>query len=617
MVGMDEYGSLIVGFFLFSILGYGFRTGRPLMYLCQIVSMIGFSIVLALNQYWQQHVVVWVALQIALLIVPIYAGFLIRDLRKARELAEQQSRAKSDLLAKVSHELRTPLTGIVAATELLANESRDPLVERRTETILTLSSTLLQEINDLLDEAKYESNSFTLEPSPIQLARHFDSLRSTFEPLAAKKGLSFRTRVDPCIIDAVVTDEHHLGRILTNLAGNAVKFTERGVIDVGVDLLDQTSTTYAVRFSVTDTGIGIPPAFRERIFQPFMQAEEGSNRRYGGTGLGLALSKKIVAFVGGDLTYESTLGAGSRFWFDLVLPRSAVVAESGAGHPETVVARKRILLVEDNPTNQLLIEELLKIDEHEITTCSNGISALEMLAECEFDLLLLDYNLGDMDGVRLLQTYQFGRPNPAPVIFLTADATAQTAARLKNAGGREILYKPVSLATLRRTLAAIEFPADRALAGTGESTAGVQNAPRTARPALKVVPASPLDQSVIDELRDLHHNPAFVPKLLAQAASDIARSCEDLLAAFATRQYVAVPGTAHALKGVCANVGAVRLSALASTLMSMSSEDLDDVRDRLQADIRETMRATLVAIGEMATLENGPSNPRGTALELD
>ena len=617
IVGMGEYGSLIVCFFLFSILGYGFRTGRPMMFLCQFVSLAGFALVLAFNEYWRQHVVVWGALQITLLVVPFYAGVVIRDLQKARELAERQSRAKSDLLAKVSHELRTPLTGIIAATELLANESKEAFVARRTETILQLSNTLLDEINDLLDEAKYESNTFAIEAAPLDLAQHFGALRATFEPLATRKGVSFRTHVDAAIVDAVVADARHLERVLTNLAANAVKFTERGVIDVGADLLAATPSAYTVRFSVTDTGIGIPPAFRERIFQPFAQAEEGTHRRFGGTGLGLALSKKIVAFLGGDLSYESTVGAGTRFWFDLSLPRSAVSEAEAARAHDPVVAPKRILVVEDNATNQLLIQELLRVDGHDVVACGSGIEALELLAERSFDLLLLDYNLGDMDGVRVLQTYHFGRTNPAPAIFLTADATAHTATRLRNVGGKGILYKPISLSSLRRALAAIEFP--ETTQSEPDATAAVVAAPpRNARPALKVITANPLDTSIIEELAELHRSPEFLPTLLEQATSDITRSSDQLLDALSARQYQTVPNTAHALKGVCANVGAVRLGALASSLMSMPSDDIDAGNERLQQDLRDAFRSTVAALRELAARTRGSAGSGGaSALQLD
>jgi two-component system, sensor histidine kinase RpfC len=610
------YGSLIAGFYLFTTLGFGFRTGRPLMHLCQITSIIGFCVVLAGNSFWQEHAVIWTALLIPLLVVPLYAGLLIKVLREAREHAEQESRAKSDLLAKVSHELRTPLTGIVASAELLAAESNDRVVTRRTDTILKLSDTLLCEINDLLDEAKYDAQSIELSSKPVDLHQKIAMLRTTFETMAAKKGLTFRAETDPAVHDLVNSDTHHLDRILLNLAGNAVKFTEKGSVKLAIDLVEETQSHYRLRFSVTDTGIGIPEAFHAKIFEPFSQVDQGESRRYGGTGLGLALSKKIISLMGGDLRFESTLGKGSRFWFELTLGRAgpavaAVVEEIRPGF----LSARRILVAEDNLTNLLLLEELLKIDRHEVTTCDSGMAALELLATQEFDVLLLDYNLGDMDGVRVLQTYRFGRLNPAPALFLTADATMQTATRLKDAGGAGVLYKPINLAGIRKALAQIEVRTPAA--GAEQAAVVATEAAKPSRPALTVVPINALDESILDELKAASTRPDFLPMLLAHAESDITRSCQQLQEALADHSYASIRSAAHALKGVSANVGAVRLATLASTLMRMSSDELDTSSDKLGADIRESSQAAIHALKKVIG-EHAPALAGNTgSLHLD
>jgi len=516
----------------------------------------------------------------------------------------------------MSHELRTPLTGIVAAAELLAVESKDRLVIRRTETILTLSDNLLREINDLLDEAKYDAAPLVLERSDVDLAKQIAVLRTTFETMVAKKGLTFRADVDEKITDLVGTDAHHLNRVLLNLVGNAVKFTEKGSVQLAVDLLGETPTSYRIRFSVTDTGIGIPEGFHATMFQPFSQVEQGSNRRYGGTGLGLTLSKKIVECMGSALQFDSTFGNGSRFWFDLELQRTTPsLMETQTRIHTDITSPKRILVVEDNLTNLILIKELLKVDQHEVTTCTSGINALEVLAKHDFDVLLLDYNLGDMDGVRVLQTYQFGRLHAAPALFLTADATAKTAARLKAAGGAGILYKPVNLAAIRESLARIEFPAGGA--EEQPTTAVAIEVTKSERPALKVVPVSPIDHEVLDELKSINGRPEFLAMLLSHADSDITRSCQQLFQALAEKNYASVPNIAHALKGVSANVGAVRLAALASSLMNMSSDELDSSHERLGADIREWSRVTVVALRKIVA-ETVPASAGNTgSLHLD
>jgi two-component system sensor histidine kinase RpfC len=235
-----------------------------------------------------------------------------------------------------------------------------------------------------------------------------------------------------------------------------------------------------------------------------------------------------------------------------------------------------------------------------------------MLAKCDFDLLLLDYNLGDMDGVRVLQTYRFGRMNPVPALFLTADATLQTATRLQEAGGAGVLYKPINLAAIREALARLDLPA----AAQPPTEASRENF-KPARSALTVVPNNPLDETVIQGLRKLNMRPDFLPRLLAQAEEDITRCCRQLLEALAEKNYAAIRTAAHALKGVSANVGAMRLVTLASTLMNMSSAEIAPACERLAADIRESSRATALALGKIVTDAGGTSSDNVGFLHLD
>ena len=611
-----EYGSLIVGFYLFTILGFGFRTGRKRMHVCQVASIFGFIAVLFVAPFWRDHVIVWCSSLITLLVVPLYAGDLVKQLHSARDRAEMESNTKSQLLAKVSHELRTPLTGIIAATELLALESEGLSTQKRTETILALSNELLQEINDLLDSARYGARTIELTHEPLDLNEQLLLVSAAVESTAIKKGVVFQAELDVAIRDRVIGDAHHLRRILINLAGNAVKFSEKGgAVRLWIKLLEETSTEYRLSFSVTDTGIGIPPEFHSRIFEPFSQVEQGASRRYGGTGLGLSLSKQIVAAFKGDLQFESTPGKGSRFWFYLTMQRAAKAQSAVAAERSDVLRPMRILVAEDNLTNLYLLKEQLDINGHIVTTCTTGMEALERLAEEEFDLLLLDYNLGDMDGVRVLQTYKFGRLNPAPALFLTADATLQTANRLNAAGCAGILYKPIRLAELRKALSHIVA---RGAIGDSLSVPSVAaGAIKVARPALAAVPVSPLDMNAIDELRTISVRPDFLPMILGEAENDITRCSTQLVEILTSKDYTLVRGVAHALKGVSASVGAVRIVALASSLMAASREELDSSSRRLAADLQEAVRITVHALKKLAD-ENSPKSIQDkTSLHLD
>lgn len=594
-----EYGSLIVGFYLFTILGFGFRTGRALMYLCQLTAIAGFLLVFLSVPYWQGNVIVFIALLLPLVVVPIYSGGLLRTLRMAREHAEQESKSKSELLAMVSHELRTPLAGIVSATELIAAEPGKREVTRLTGTILTLSNELLHEINALLDEAKFGARAARLDKHPTDLARELDLVRDALEATASAKGIRFQIILDARISDWVETDAHHLTRVLLNLAGNAVKFTDSGQVEVRIELVEATRTTYRLCFSVTDSGIGIPESFHTKLFQPFVQVDQGAARRYGGIGLGLALSRQIVELMGGELAVNSAPGQGSRFWFEANLPRctpllpvSGRLADSASANE---ITRRRILVAEDNETNLLLLRELLELDGHSVTTCGSGMAALDFLVDHEFDLLLLDYNLGDMDGVRVLQTWRLGSIKTVPALFLTADTTRLTAARLRDSGGNGVLYKPITLAKLRLAIDQIDSAAGP-LPAISVAEPLVPETTRPARPNLAAVAIYPLDPDVIEELKSVSLRADFFPALLREASTDIQRCGAEVLAALAEHDHAAARDAGHALKGVSANVGALRCLALANRLMSASRTDLDDFVERWSADLGDAVQITVAAL---------------------
>jgi two-component system, sensor histidine kinase RpfC len=342
---------------------------------------------------------------------------------------------------------------------------------------------------------------------------------------------------------------------------------------------------------VQDSGIGIAPEHHERIFEPFYQTEGGTVRRYGGTGLGMTIAREIVKLMGGDLRLASELGKGTLFYFDLTLSR-ADPQESIVKSEATVVRAtgKRIFVVDDHETNLMLIKELLEQDLHEVTVATGGMEALDILSSRDFDAVFLDFNLSDMDGLKLLQLYRFGKLNPAPTFFLTADATLITAEKLANSGASGTLIKPITLTELRRTIA-------QACGETSAKPLGDDATPaKSNRPMLKSVPTQAIDFTVIEHLKSISGRPAFLRELLAHAGEDIRRNCEDLDRALTTRDFASVADTAHALKGVCASIGAVRLMTVATGLMRCSREDLKRAEPRMRTDVSEASAVTLAAI---------------------
>jgi two-component system sensor histidine kinase RpfC len=585
---MGESGGLFVCFYLFTILGFGFRIGTRPMRICQTASIIGFSMVIAVSPVWKQHPIFAFSFLMLLLIIPLYATGLIKKLRDARAHAESESQAKSQLLAKVSHELRTPLTGIVASAQLIEAGAHDEVTLKRADTILRLSKNLLLEINDLLDSAKYNANSLVLECSLFDLRDVMDQLQAIFASTAAAKGIRFTISMDKAIKEMVQGDSHYLSRVLMNIAGNAVKFTETGKVDLGLKLLEEDADSYLIRFSVQDTGIGIPKELHQNVFEPFFQASGGTTRKYGGTGLGLSIANEIVTLMGGNLMLDSEPGRGSLFYFDLKLPKVVkTVQQIPVTMAAPIVYGKRILVADDNATNLILFKELLERDRHQVTVASTGKEALDILNLLNVDLIFLDYNMGDIDGATVLQIYRFGKLNAAPAFFITADATLGTATKLRDSGAAGVLHKPVTGDRLREAIAQI-FGADPIVVPPGPS-------PTT----LKPVPLQYIDPAVIEELGSLCQRPEFLIEVLETAAQDIEKNCEKLVTALEDENISQIHDSAHALLGLSQSIGAMRIAALTAKLMKITHWEVKPSKERWKNDIREAEIKSVESIHNM------------------
>jgi two-component system sensor histidine kinase RpfC len=558
-----EPGQAFVGFYLFTILGFGFRIGPTTMRLCQFTALIGFSLVALLNPYWRSHPISGLSILILLIAVPAYAQVLIGRLREAQALAESESRAKSQLLANVSHELRTPLTGIMSSAQLLREARCDPEVQRRCDAILALSRDLMLQINDLLDSARHEAGALRLEPAPFSLRELGEQLRATLAPTAMAKGIALHIDVDVRIPEALSGDAHYLKRVLLNIAGNAVKFTEQGGVRLRIELIDRENECCLLHFCCRDTGIGIARELQQKIFEPFFQASSGITRKYGGTGLGMSIAREIVALMGGALRVSSEPGIGSMFEFTLRLPLAQAAVDEESVIPVPVPG-KRILVADDNATNLMLLRETLERDRHQVSIARNGREALDALSSADFDLVLLDYNMADMDGATVLKLYRFGRIDAAPVYILTADVTA--AQRLEDSGAAGVLHKPISMELLRKAVAT---------AAPGACAAAMVNGD------------ADVDEAALRQIREVSADPAFLEGVLTTAASDIERITTALLRALDDGDIDAVHDSAHALRGVCVSTGAGRLAAYAMRLMHIGKEAAVQDAETLRAELAE------------------------------
>jgi signal transduction histidine kinase/CheY-like chemotaxis protein len=389
------------------------------------------------------------------------------DLVRLRADAEAANTAKSEFLATVSHEIRTPLNGVLGMAQLMLREDLSPRHREQAQVIADSGQTLLGLLNSILDLSKIESGKFELELHPFDLAETIRSAASAFRPLAEQKELALRIEVSPSAVGCWRGDRAKLNQVLANLLSNALKFTAKGAISLAVD-----PAPGGLAFRVSDTGIGIAQDKLALVFEKFTQADSSMTRRFGGSGLGLAICQRFVALMGGELTVESQVGAGSAFAFTLPLERLAddaaegvAAAEDAAEQPERSI---KVLAAEDNATNRLILQALLAPLGVEVTLVGDGAEAVEAFGAGAFDLILMDVQMPRMDGLAATAEIRriersAGRP-ATPIIALTANVMRHQIEQYRAAGMDGYVAKPIELTALARAmdvaLAGLEAPSD-------------------------------------------------------------------------------------------------------------------------------------------------------------
>ncbi|WP_375455863.1 PAS domain S-box protein [uncultured Methylobacterium sp.] len=381
----------------------------------------------------------------------------------ARLEAERASAAKTDFLAAMSHEIRTPLNAVIGFTDLLVRSDRlAPDLLRHAELARSSGSALLTVVNDILDFSKVEAGAIDLEHRSFAPAALADNCLSIVRGLATAKGLAVVSRIDGDLPQSLVGDEGRLRQILLNLLNNAVKFTPGGSVTLAVrhvgttQAAGSTQAGETIRFSVTDTGIGIPRAKQHRLFERFSQVDDSVTRDFGGTGLGLAICKRLVELMGGAIGVDSDEAAGSTFWFTATLPLgAAVTASAGAPRSPTPRTTGHILLVEDVAINQELARLVLEAAGHTVDVVADGAAAVMAVEDGAFDLVLMDVQMPGMDGItatRMIRRLD-GPSAHVPVIAMTANVLPNEVHQFHEAGMDDHVGKPFERAVLYATIA--------------------------------------------------------------------------------------------------------------------------------------------------------------------